>query len=313
MFSRRDFLKIAAFLSYWPYGWLNEKKQQNGIIVNDIHSQLNTTHVAEISKANSLDTIRETLIKAAEENRPSSIAGGRHAMGAQQFGTDTILLDMNALTNVLHFDKQEGWVEVEAGIQWPQLLQYLLNSQKSDWPQWGIIQKQTGANRLSIGGALSANVHGRGLKFRPFIQDVESFDLINARGDVVTCSREKNPELFHLAIGGYGLFGVIVNVKLKLSKRTKLKRVVKIIDIENLIPVFEERIANGYLYGDFQSSTAMKTSDFLRKGVFSCYLPIEDNSPITDNQKALSENDWRNLLYLAHADKKRAFEVYSNY
>ena len=57
----------------------------------------------------------------------------------------------------------------------------------------------------------------------------------------------------------------------------------------------------------------MKTSDFLRKGVFSCYLPIEDNSPITDNQKALSENDWRNLLYLAHADKKRAFEVYSNY
>lgn len=286
---------------------------QNGIIVNDIHSQLNSTEVSEIVKASAIDTIQATVKKAAQENRQISIAAGRHAMGTQQFGTGTTLLDMNALANVLHFNTQEGWVEVEAGIQWPQLVQYLLTAQEGKWPQWGIIQKQTGADRLSIGGALSANAHGRGLKFKPFIQDVDSFNLINAEGEIITCSRSQNPELFRLAIGGYGLLGIIASVKLKLARRTKLRRVVEVIDIQDLMPAFAERLAKGYLYGDFQFSTAAETDDFLRKGVFSCYLPVEDSSPLQEDQKALSEDDWKNLLYLAHFDKKKAFEHYSNY
>ena len=313
MLNRTDFFKTAALLSPLAYWNLGEKKQTNRILVNDVHSQLNSTKVAEITNASSVDAIRATIKKAAYENRAISVAGGRHAMGNQQFGTDTVLLDMNALNKVLNFNPKKRLVEVEAGIQWPQLIKYLLNAQKDKWPQWGIIQKQTGADRLSIGGALSANVHGRGLRLKPIIQHVESFDLINADGDIITCNRKQNPQLFRLAIGGYGLFGIIVSVKLKLARRTKLKRVVEIVDIEDLMPAFEERIANGYLYGDFQFSTATKTDDFLRKGVFSCYVPIEDDSPIPDNQKALSEDDWRNLLYLAHTDKKKAFGVYSNY
>ena len=93
---------------------------------------------------------------------------------------------------------------------WPALVDYLLKAQAGrPSSQWGIAQKQTGADRLTIGGALAANVHGRGLKMKPFIADVESFVLVDARGDIRTCSRTENGELFRLAIGGYGLFGVI--------------------------------------------------------------------------------------------------------
>src|SRR3989441_3618296 len=70
-----------------------------------------------------------------------------------------------------------------------------------------IRQKQTGADRLSIGGALAANAHGRGLLFKPFVGDVESFVLVDADGIPRTCSREENAELFRLAIGGDGLVG----------------------------------------------------------------------------------------------------------
>ncbi len=49
--------------------------------------------------------------------------------------------------------------------------------QKGRARQWGIVQKQTGADRLTLGGALGANIHGRGLKLRPFIGDVEAFSL----------------------------------------------------------------------------------------------------------------------------------------
>ena len=34
---------------------------------------------------------------------------------------------------------------------------------------WAFAQKQTGADRLTIGGSLSANMHGRGLTMPPFV------------------------------------------------------------------------------------------------------------------------------------------------
>src|SRR5207245_6644141 len=146
-----------------------------------------------------------------------SIAGGRHAMGGQQFGEGTILLDTSQLNRVLNFDSAAGTLDVQAGIRWPELLDYLDRAQQDKVAQWGIRQKQTGADRLSIGGALSANAHGRGLLFKPFVGDVESFVLVNADGIPRTCSREENAELFRLAIGGYGLFGVVTSVPLRLA------------------------------------------------------------------------------------------------
>src|SRR5207247_1731368 len=102
--------------------------------------------------------------------------------------------------------------------------------------------------RLCLGGALSANVHGRGLSMKPIIDDVESFVLVDAEGEVRTCSRTENAELFRLAIGGYGLFGVIVTVTLRLAPRQKLQRVVETTEIDCLMPAFEQRIRDGFLY-----------------------------------------------------------------
>ena len=79
---------------------------------------------------------------------------------------------------VLNLDAEQGIVEVEAGIEWPQLLDYLLKAQSGRDRQWGIVQKQTGADRLSIGGALASNVHGRGLKFKPIIDRRYPLDQI---------------------------------------------------------------------------------------------------------------------------------------
>jgi FAD/FMN-containing dehydrogenase len=236
-----------------------------------------------------------------------------HAMGGQQFGTDTILLDTRSMDRVLKFDPAEGQVEVEAGIQWPELVQYLIEAQKSRPQQWGIIQKQTGADRLCIGGALSANVHSRGIHLKPIINDVESFVLVDEQGVPRVCSRKENSELFKLAIGGYGLFGAIASVTLRLGPRRKLERVVEVLDVEDLIPVFQDRIADGSLYGDFQYMSDADSPGFLRRGIFSRYRPAPDGAVVPDNQKELSVEDWNRLLYLAHVDKKRVFEEYSSY
>jgi FAD/FMN-containing dehydrogenase len=76
---------------------------------------------------------------------------------------------------------------------------------------------------------------------------------------------------------------------------------------------FERRIADGFLYGDFQYDIDAKSDTFMRRGVFSCYQPVDDAAPIAEGQKELSDDDWRGLLYLAHADRSAAFDRYSTY
>lgn len=284
-----------------------------GAWVNDVHSQLNPTQVDHIVSVDSIETIRTTILEAKRDGKSISTAGGRHAMGAQQFGSGTVLTDTTGLNRVLNFDHDEGTIEVEAGIQWPELIDYLLTVQRGESVQWGIVQKQTGADRLSIGGSLASNIHGRGLRLKPLIQDVESFTLVDANGNLRVCSRRENPELFRLAIGGYGLVGIIGTVQLRLALRTKLQRIVEVIEVKDLIAAFEERIAQGFLYGDFQYSTDPDSEDFLTKGVFSCYRPVHDVTPIPPGQKELSPQDWKNLVYLAHFDKGKAFRRYADH
>ena len=64
---------------------------------------------------------------------------------------------------MLAFDADNGVIECEGTIQWPALLAQLAVAQDGRERQWGIYQKQTGADRLSLGGALAGNAHGRGL------------------------------------------------------------------------------------------------------------------------------------------------------
>ena len=192
--------------------------------VNDVHSRLNETVVDDIIQVDSLESIRAALVRARAERKPVAVCGGRHAMGGQQFCSGGLLVDTRKLNHVLSLDGHRRTIEVEAGIQWPRLLKVLQSGSIT------FAQKQTGADDLSIGGAVSANVHGRGLTMRPFVADIESLVLVGADGEPVRCSRDERPDLFRLVVGGYGLFGVVYSVTLRLVPRRTLERVVEAAD-----------------------------------------------------------------------------------
>jgi FAD/FMN-containing dehydrogenase len=289
------------------------RRAESSVLVNDIHSQLNPTRVERIVAIDSEATLRAALAAARAEGKPVCVAGGRHAMGSQQFAGDAVLVDIRPMQRIVGLDAEHGIVEAEAGIQWPELIERLIAMQQGQPAAWGIIQKQTGADRLTLGGALGANIHGRGLALKPIIGDVDSFTLMHADGSLSTCSRSENRELFSLVIGGYGLFGVVTRVRLRLRPRTKLERVVRIIDIDDLMPAFAQRIGEGYLYGDCQFSTDVSSDTYLRKGVFACYRPLAADAPMPAQQKELGEAQWRELYYYSHADTRRAYDAYTSY
>ncbi len=256
----------------------------------------------------SIHDVQATVRRARTAGMPVSIAGARHAMGGQQFGSGTILIDMTGMKDVLRFDRERGLIEAEAGITWPDLLQFLRDHQADPGPLWGFRQKQSGADRRTLGGALAANAHGHGLAMKPIVDDVESFILVDPEGNLRRCSRRENPGLFRLAIGGYGLFGVIAQVELRLAKRVKVQKLVEEAQVKELPALFERRIRDGFTYGDFEFAIDLQSEDFLRKGVLSCWRPVKDATPLTAEPKTLSEENLAELSYLAHADPAAADE-----
>jgi FAD/FMN-containing dehydrogenase len=324
--NRRSFLKASAALAALPAAGCATARGmrvespyasaipavESGLVVNDLHSQLNATHVMAIVKPRTIGELQAALVQAREAGRSVCVAGGRHAMGGQQFGDASVLVDTRALNRFLSLDVENGVIDVEAGIQWPELLEQLAAAQVGRARQWGIYQKQTGADRLSIGGALACNAHGRGLTLKPIVQQVESFDLLDARGEIRICSRSQNRDLFRLAIGGYGLFGIVTRVRLKLRPRTKVRRVVALGETGSIIERFDERIRGGFLYGDYQFATDSSRDSFLRRGVFSCYEPVDPDTPLTPNPARLNPEDWARLTFYSHTRKRRAFDVYSS-
>ncbi|BDS07087.1 putative FAD-linked oxidoreductase YitY [Oceaniferula spumae] len=283
------------------------------LLCNDKHSKLNATCVAEVIHPCAEEDVIRALKKAAAENRSVSICGARHAMGGQQFGEDAILLDISGLKTVQPVDTESGLVEAGAGIMWPELIEKLHEQQLGAERVWSIRQKQTGADDLTLGGSLAANIHGRGLDMRPMIDDVEAFTLIDGNGKRHRCSRQENVELFNLAIGGYGCFGVITSVMLRLTPRQKLERLVEVTTIDRVIPELEQRMKDGCIFGDFQFSIDESSEGFLNLGVLSSYRPIDQTREMPTVRMDLGTEEWGKLIRLAHDNRTEVFKVYSEF
>src|ERR1700689_4268216 len=120
------------------------RDMSTGLLVNDIHSQVNSTRVRRVLTPSSLDELVEVVRAAGAEHVQISICGGRHAMGGQQFGTDTWLIDLRRCDTIENFDAGRGLVTAGAGIQWPELIAGCHAQQGMGSHAWSIRQKQTG-------------------------------------------------------------------------------------------------------------------------------------------------------------------------
>ena len=290
--------------------WLQSRKQH---VLNDVHSQLNATPVARIERPQTLTELQAIVRRVRAEGSHISVAGGRHAMGGQQFSPGSTHIDMTALDRVLHADPVSGLLHIEAGADWPKIIAASHKMEIGPGSSWGIRQKQTGVDAVTLGGSLSANAHGRGLLMQPMGDDIEDLTLVNAHGEVLVCSRNGNAELFSLVIGGYGMFGIVYSATLRLTPRQRVKRVVDIIDLDDAMNAVFRRADEGCLFGDFQFVIDAQDESFLRRGVFACYKPSNAAETESAATADLAPDTWLKLLKLAHDDKQRAFRLYSQH
>src|SRR5439155_1269586 len=75
-----------------------------------------------------------------------------------------------------------------------------------------------GSDDFTVGGSISVNCHGWQPESPPIADTVQAFVLLRADGSIVECrrDRESDHELFSAVCGGYGLFGIILQVELRV-------------------------------------------------------------------------------------------------
>lgn len=178
-------------------------------VANDV-SRLNPISVQQVYEIHDVEQLREALRDATKSHLKVSIAGKRHSQGGQTAYLHGIVLDMTSFNRILRLDQQHKTITVQSGATWEQIQDYVN-------PYGLAVEVQQASNIFTVGGSLSVNAHGRDPNYGPIIQTVRGFRLMRADGSIVNVSRTENRELFVLVIGGYGMFGVILDVDLELT------------------------------------------------------------------------------------------------
>ena len=152
-------------------------------------------------------------------------------------------INMRGFNKMLSFDNKFGVLEAEAGV----LVEDIINT---FLPKGWFPYVTPGSKFVSIGGLISADVHGKNHhnegSFRNY---VEWLDLINNEGSIVRCSREKNKDLFEWTIGGMGLTGIIVRAAIKLRPVTTgwiKQKTYTATKLDQILDVFEKTKESTY-------------------------------------------------------------------
>ena len=281
--------------------------------LNDVQSRLNHTQMERVVTPTTPEGVAASIAKASAEGLVVCPAGARHSMGGQQFAEGGVSISSKRLSGIGPLDPLSRTIWVQTGVTWPKLVAWLRQRQPRLQDPLTIIQKQTGADDLTLGGALSSNIHGRVLGRKPIVDDIEAFHITLPTGDRVQCSRSENTELFSAAIGGYGLLGFVDSIKLRLEPRVQLVRRVREITIDEVIRTLESQTAKGATFGDFQYMTDETSADFMLRGILSTYSPTGAFTEVPGDQVGLSAEDWMRLYVLAHTDKARAYTEYADH
>src|SRR6185295_14213725 len=199
--SRRRFIAAGAALAVpRPAAGAVRGPTETALVLNDA-SRLNPVPVAR-------NAVLRADSDAAADGRPVCVGGARHSMGGQSLVRNGFAASIAA--PVVEPDTARRTYRVRAGARWRDVIAAL--------DPLGFSPMVTQSNHdFSVGGTLCVNAHGWPVPYGPFGATLRSFRAMLADGTVMTCSRNENAELFGLALGGYGLFGIVIDAELETA------------------------------------------------------------------------------------------------
>ncbi|MFK7050027.1 putative oxidoreductase ORF5 in fasciation locus [Flavobacterium columnare] len=282
-------LTVLLFLCIPTFHLLKTKfKEGNNVqtipngYTNDA-SLLNLTKVDTIIQVPNNKTEIETqlkgILKYAKQNRLKiSIAGAKHSMGGHTIYPNGIVLNMLPYKE-MHLDSIHNILTIGSGALWEDALKYLDKYGKS-------ISIMQAFSSFSIGGSISVNGHGWQKNLPPISASVISFTLLTQEGKIVNCSRQENQELFHLVIGGYGLFGVILDIKLKVVENIALQYKYIRLKPDHYISYYKNYISKNPNVNLVFGRLRISKKHFLEEATLNFFEKVKAKIPVLKNKRS---------------------------
>ncbi len=233
------------------------KWEQKGGTINDV-SCLDRTPVYGILKITSVEDIKNALQFARENKLKVSMAGVKHSMGGQAFYKNNLVLDMKGF-NKMQLDEDEKTITVQSGATWHDIQTFL-------HPKYAVKAMQS-TDIFTVGGSISVNAHGMDHLAGSVGSSIRSMRVMLADGKIVNVSPKENAELFKLVVGGYGLFGVILDVHLEIVNNDIYRTERQLVSYKDFPAIFEKEILPdkklGLFYGHLSTAKAFLLDEMI--------------------------------------------------
>ncbi|KAI4387792.1 hypothetical protein MLD38_000195 [Melastoma candidum] len=212
-----------------------------------------------------------------------AVRGNGHSVRGQAMARDGIVVDMSSL-RISKNNQGGGWATII-----PQQGTLRCYADVGGEQLWIDVLKETLKHGLApvswtdylyltVGGTISnGGISGTAFRFGPQISNVHEMDVITGTGELLTCSRHENSDLFDAVLGGRGQFGIITRARIVLDQAPKRVKWVRLLyddfsaftrDQEHLISIngrFDERALEhleGFIFMHHGSPDEWRSSYF---------------------------------------------------
>ena len=144
----------------------------------------------------------------------------------------------------------------------------------------------------TLAGCFATATHGTGAKIGCMSTFIERLQLVNARGELVECDRQRNPELFQAARVSLGALGIVTQVRLQNVAPYRLRRETVWREFDEILAIADSEVAQHrnfeFYYVPF-SGMGFTDSHDITEEVASSTERLDGNEGVRDLQLA---RDW---------------------
>ncbi|MCD1259508.1 FAD-binding oxidoreductase [Paenibacillus athensensis] len=256
---------------------------QDPFLITD-YSRLHPVKVERIEHGHEEEQLVELVKEARDRKLTISIAGQRHSQGGHTYYKDGLVVDMTPFNRILAVDPQRKTVRVQAGATWKDV-------QDAVNPYGLAVKTMQSQNIFTVGGSISINAHGRDIRNGSLIKSVESFRLLTADGHILPVSRTENADLFPLALGGYGLFGIILDVTLSLTDDELYRTAADIMTVDEYSNYFRSRVQADPDVRMHIARISVAPESFLTD-MYAINYRLERDQPLSGHNRLQTKEAW---------------------
>ncbi len=207
--------------------------------VNDDFGHIISKSAIAVLLPNSIDDIVKLVRFARKYNIKIVPRGQGHSTFGQSQVDTGVVIDLSTLDRVREINASE--VLVDAGATWLKVLEATLKFDRT-------LPVLTDYLGLSVGGILSVGgLGGQSFNHGALVDNLVELEVVTGKGNLVTCSRDRNSVVFQSVRSSLGQFGIVVGARLRLIPAPTKTRVYTLIykNLANFIRDQELLIEDG--------------------------------------------------------------------